>query len=114
MNSMIEFKNKMFVYSGERYYSRPSSVDVIVPEAFLTSSGISKSDVKVFKGSTNLFINATPPALSNYVYKRNYITLPVMTGSSITDSDGDIRIGDRLVADFINNNPTYGMIIGRC
>ena len=110
MNSNVEFNNTMFVYSGRYYRYLPNDgIDVIVPEAFLTNAGSSASDVKVYKGSTNLFVNATIPALSNYVYKRNYITLPIMAGASI----GEIDTGKRLVAQFINNNPSYGIIIGR-
>ena len=108
MDKKIQFKSPMFVYVAERQYD-PRTLKVFVPEVFLTGTSPSISESKVQKGNTSIFLNATIPALSSYVTKYNYITLPV-----IRDNNGWVEKGTRYMAEFINNNPNHGIIIARC
>ena len=108
MDKKIQFKTPMFVYVAEKAYS-PNSLKVFVPEVFLTGTNPGLSETKSQKGNTSIFLNATIPALSPYVTKYNYITLPV-----IRDNSGWIEKGTRYMAEFINNNPNHGIIIARC
>ena len=108
MDKKIQFKSPMFVYVAETAY-QPNKVKVFVPEVFLTDINPKISETKLQKGNTNIFLNATIPALSSYVTSYNYITLPV-----IRDNSGWVNKGTRYMAEFINNNPNYGVIIARC
>lgn len=124
MNTKIGFRNSMFVYALESAVN-PSSLKVSIPEAFLHESSISPSEVKLQKGSNNIFLNATPPALSSYITSYNYISLPVI-GSGLTSINvkglsyngstgiGSVTKGQRLIAEFTNNSPDHGLIIARC
>ena len=113
MDKKIQFKTPMFVYVAERAYY-PSSLKVFVPEVFLTGTNPGLSESKSQKGNTSIFLNATIPALSSYVTKYNYITLPVLNGASMVNSDGWVEKGVRCMVEFINNNPNYGIIVARC
>lgn len=113
MDKKIQFKSPMFVYVAERSYL-PTRLKVFVPEVFLTGTSPSISETKSQKGNTSIFLNATIPALSPYVTKYNYITLPIVNGASIVNSEGWVEKGTRCMAQFINNNPNYGIIIARC
>lgn len=108
MDKKIQFKSSMFVFVAERAYS-PSTLKVFVPEVFLTGTNPGLVETKSQKGNTSIFLNATIPALSPYVTKYNYITLPV-----IRDNSGWVEQGTRYMAEFINNNPNHGIIIARC
>ena len=108
MDKKMQFKSPMFVYAAERVYC-PSELKVFIPEVFLTGTGPDISKYKAQKGNTSIFINATIPALSQYVTKYNYITLPI-----IRDNSGWVEKGTRFMAEFINNNPNHGIIIARC
>ena len=98
----------MFVYAGESYEYCPDKLKVMIPQAFLIDKDASLSETKSQKGNTSIFINATIPALNSYATKYNYITLPVL------NSLGRISKGDRLIAQFVDGNPEYGFISGRC
>lgn len=108
MDTKMQFKSPMFVYAAEKVYS-PSSLKVFIPEVFLTDTSPKATQTKVQTGNTNMFLNATIPALSPYVTKYNYITLPI-----IRDNGGWIYKGTRFMAEFINNNPNHGIIVARC
>ena len=108
MDKKMQFKSPMFVYAAERAYY-PDKLKVFIPEVFLTGISPGLSEYKSQKGNTSIFLNATIPALSPYVTKYNYITLPI-----IRDNGGWIEKGTRFMAEFINNNPNYGIIIARC
>ena len=108
MDKKIQFKSPMFVYVAERAY-QPNNLKVFVPEVFLTGINPGLSETKSQKGNTNIFLNATIPALSSYVTKYNYITLPIRR-----DNGGWVEKGTRYMAEFINDNPNYGIIIARC
>mgnify|MGYP003301051875 CR=1 FL=1 len=108
MDKNIQFKSPMFVYVAERAYS-PTTIKVFVPEVFLTGTNPGLSEYKAQKGNTSIFLNATVPAISPYVTKYNYITLPI-----IRDNSGWVEVGTRYMAEFINNNPNHGVIIARC
>ena len=128
----VMFKDSMFVYAAESV-NNPQTLKVTVPEAFLDKSTGKVDETRLAKGSTNIFINENPPALSNSVVSKNYITLPVIgsfTGSgsgkyyadggshtvtvNVNTGIGQVNIGDRLVASFIGNSPDNGVIIARC
>ena len=108
MDKKIQFKPTMFVYAAEtvRY---PSQLKVFIPEVFLTGTNQELSATKVQKGNTSIFLNATVPALSQYVTKYNYITLPI-----VRDNGEWVTKGTRYMAEFINGNPNHGIIISRC
>lgn len=108
-NFDVMFKDTMFVYSAEtvRY---PSSIKVTVPEVFLDKKTGSAEDIRVAKGNTNIFVNETPPALANSSISKNYLVLPIANSGRVEY----IYTGDRLVAQFIGNCPTNGVIIARC
>ena len=108
MNRTIGFSSPMFVYAGESYKHCPDILEVIVPQAFLIDKNSSLSETKSQKGNTSIFINATIPALNAYATKYNYITLPVLNPL------GGISKGERLIAQFVDDNPEYGFILGRC
>ena len=108
MDKKLQFKSPMFVYVAERAYC-PTKLKVFVPEVFLTGTNPGLSETKSQKGNNSIFINATIPALSQYVTKYNYITLPI-----IRDNGGWIEKGTRCMAEFINGNPNYGIIVARC
>ena len=124
----VKFKDSMFVYAAESV-TNPSKLKVTIPEAFLDKKTGASEDIRIAKGNINVFINENPPALSNSVISKNYLELPVIgsfSGSGKYYADGDTRtvsvssgighinIGDRLVAQFIGNSPTNGVIIARC
>lgn len=123
MDTNISFKSPMFVYAAETV-TNPKSLKVFVPEAFFIDKDSDISETRIIKGGTNIFINATVPAISGSAMKYNYITLPVI-GSGIASISingytrsgptgiGMISKGDRLIAEFVNNNPRYGIIIAR-
>lgn len=124
MDAKACFRTSMFVYSCENS-TNPSSLKVTVPEAFLQSSDIRAQMIKLQKGNVNIFLNITPPALSSYVESYNYITLPVIgNGKAFTrvglhtysgnTGIGEVKKGQRLIAEFTNGNPMYGLIIARC
>ena len=113
MDKKLQFKSPMFVYVAERAY-HPSKLKVFIPEVFLTETSPNIIETKSQKGNTNIFLNATIPALSPYVTKYNYITLPLISGASVTNSNGWVEKGTRCMAQFINDNPNYGIIIARC
>jgi len=124
MNTNIGFKSPMFVYAAESG-TNPSSLKVIIPEAFLTDKNVAPLETKSQKGNMSIFLNATPPAISPYTNKYNYITLPIIGSGLVNVNKGDsrgsyssgigeIHTGDRLIAQFVNDNPRYGIIIGRC
>lgn len=108
MNKKIQFKSPMFVYAAESSYN-PRSLKVFIPEVFLTEINPNMSESKSQKGNTSIFLNATIPALSSYITKYNYITLPV-----IGNNMGTVEKGTRCMAEFINDNPNHGIIIARC
>lgn len=108
MNTKIGFKSMMFVYCAEEAYN-PSKLKVFVPDVFLTGNSPGLSETKSQKGNTSIFVNATIPALSPYATKYNYITLPI-----IRDNNGWVRKGERFMAEFVNDNPKYGIIVARC
>lgn len=124
MNSVIGFRSPMFVYAAESG-TNPGSLKVIIPEAFLTDKNISPQTTKSQKGNMSVFLNATPPALSPYADKYNYITMPVIgsglvnvtrgnSSGSYSSGIGTVNKGDRLIAEFVNDNPSYGIIVARC
>lgn len=108
MDKKLQFKSPMFVYVAERAYC-PTQLKVFIPEVFLTGTDPNLSETKAQKGNTSIFLNATIPALSPYVTKYNYITLPLIQSTS-----GWVEKGTRYMAEFINNNPNYGVIVARC
>lgn len=124
----IKFNDSMFVYAAESI-SNPSVLKVSVPEIFLDKETGGATSIRLPKGSTNIFINENPPALTNSIISKNYIELPVIgtfTGNgqyyadgnyrtvSIKSGIGQVNVGDRLVASFIGNSPDNGIIIARC
>ena len=109
MPSNIEFKENIFVYSLDYHEYAPSSLRVSVPEVFLLDKNTSPKELKISKGSNSIFINATPPALSQYVTTYNYITIPI-----VGNIGNHINVGERFICHFINSNPAYGYIIARC
>lgn len=109
MTTDIGFKNTMFAYAMEYHKYCPNSLKVTIPETFLIDKYSKISETKSQKGNLGIFLNATPPALSSYVTKYNYITLPV-----IGNVGGEISVGDRFICQFINGNPLYGFILARC
>lgn len=108
MDKKLQFKSPMFVYVAERAHY-PNSLKVFVPEVFLTGTNPNISEYKSQKGNTSIFLNATIPALSPYVTRYNYMTLPL-----IRDSAEWVEKGTRYMADFINDNPNHGIIVARC
>lgn len=128
----VKFKDSMFVYAAESA-TNPSILKVTVPETFLDKNTGDAQDIRIAKGNINMFINESPPALSNSIISKNYIELPVIgsftgngSGQYYADGDnrtvyvnvssgiGEINVGDRLVASFIGNSPDNGVIIARC
>ena len=115
MDKKLQFKSPMFVYVAESAYY-PTTLKVFVPEVFLTGINPNLSESKSQKGNTSIFLNATIPALSQYVTKYNYITLPVIgtAMSAMVNRYGIVEKGTRCMAQFINDNPNHGIIIARC
>ena len=101
MDKKTQFKSPMFVYAAETVYC-PSKLKVFIPEVFLTGTSPDISEYKAQKGNTSIFLNATVPALSSYVTKYNYITLPI-----IRDNGGWVEKGTRFMAEFINTAIEY-------
>lgn len=124
MDTTIGFRPSMFVYACESS-TNPASIKVMVPEAFMHSAGGNPTMVKLQKRNGSIFLNATPPAINSYIESYNYITLPVISqGKTFTKIGvstysgntgiGDIGVGTKLIAEFTNGNPKYGLIIARC
>lgn len=103
----VKFSDNMFVYAAE-YAEYPSNLKVTIPETFLDKKSGSTQEVKLAKGSNNIFLNENPPSLSNSITSKNYITLPVV------GSIGKVNAGTRLLAQFIGNCPFNGVIVARC
>lgn len=102
----IEFKSIMYGYAAETTSSK--KVKVFIPEIFLDKN---IDDIRILsksRGSNNIFINNTQPAVSAFVKEMNYITLPVASLNNIT-----INKNDKLILSFIDNNPVNGAIIGK-
>lgn len=120
----VSFKDSMFVYAAESA-TNPSKLKVTIPEIFLDKKTNTVDSTRVAKGSSNIYLNENPPALSNSIISMNYIELPVVgsfSGSgrygdhtiNVTSGIGAVHAGDRLIAQFIGNCPFNGIIIGRC
>ena len=124
----ITFEDKMFVYAAESAYN-PSRIKVTIPEVFLDGSSGAAKVTKTFKGNMNIFVNTVKPSVSNSIAVTSYIELPVtfnMVGStsinvmgsryngSTSVGLGSINVGDRLIAEFIGNSPSNGIIVARC
>lgn len=120
----IEFKEKMFVFAAESA-ENPQKLKVTIPDLFLDKKSGGASSQKVSKGSTNIYVNAYPPAVTNTAGSNNYIVLPVIkyfTGPAYVHGHvgtaevgiGKVKVGDRLLAEFIGCSPDNGVIIGRC
>lgn len=124
MDRKIGFKTNMFVYALESG-TNLSRIKVAIPQAFMQDISITPGETKLQKGNNSIFLNAIPPALNTYVTSYNYITLPVI-GSGVSNTTignntysgttgiGRVSKGDRLIAEFTNSNPIYGLIIARC
>lgn len=125
MDLKVNFKSPMFVYAADSNGIVNSRINVFIPEVFLVGTNESSTSYKTPKGNTSIFVNETPPAISPYITRYNYISLPVVSDRLVTITKGNssgtyrstmgsISKGDRLIAEFVNNNPNYGIIIGRC
>lgn len=137
----IGFKDYMFVYSLEEV-TNPTELLVTIPDVFVDKPVSSADSAKILKGPTIIFKNTNLPALSKYYVSSNYMRLKVINyfgGTSnivgpniradgnvlkISSSEpsnypiavgiGNVKVGDRLLATFINGNPNNGIIIARC
>lgn len=141
IDTRIGFKNFMFVYSLEEV-TNPGELMVTIPDVFIDKKSSVSESTKIAKGNMNLLRNTNLPAFSKYYISKNYVYLPVIknfggvsniVGPSIMANGncleisssqetnfpmsvgiGNVKVGDRLLAVFINNNPSMGMIIARC
>lgn len=120
----VLFKENMFVYAAENA-TNPQRLKVTIPEILLDKPTGEARENRIPKGNINIFINENPPALQTTTISRNFIELPVIgsfNGSYYVHGDrynlnagiGTIHVGDRLIASFIGNCPTNGIIIARC
>lgn len=107
----IMFKDSMFVYSAETV-KNPSKLKVTIPEVFLDKKPNTVEEIRLVKGSNNIFLNENPPALSNSIISKNYLELPI--ANSLSGVIGKVYAGDRFVAQFIGNSPSNGIITARC
>lgn len=112
----IGFKEYMYGYCAEDYdwYDNDgyrhgtNSVKVFIPELFLDKTSDYMVNLKVSKGTDNVFKNITPPSLLQYVSNKNYLTLP-----TLNDTTMYFKQNDRVIILFINKNPLNGIVIGR-